>query len=67
MEDTEDIRTFINQAIKIDYRIYQQEQASKVSIKTISVYKALQQVQKLWYSIKPIDLNSTREHQRKQP
>ena len=42
MEDIEDIRTLINQAIKIDYRIYQQEKANKASIKTTPVYKVLQ-------------------------
>ena len=41
MEDIEDIKTLINQAIKIDYRIYQQERASKASVKTTLVYRAL--------------------------
>ena len=47
IKNTEDIKTFINQAIKIDYRIYQQERANKASVKIIPVYKTPQQVQKL--------------------
>ena len=42
MEDIKDIKTLINQAIKIDYKIYQQERASKANIKTTPVHKAPQ-------------------------
>ena len=42
IENTENIRTLINQAIKIDYRIYQQERANKANIKIIPVYKVPQ-------------------------
>ena len=67
MEDAEDMRTLIDQAIKIDHRIYQRERASKASVKTTPVHRAPQQVQKPWYGAEPMDLSGTREHRRKQP
>ena len=47
IEDIKDIKSLINQAIKINTRIYQQERASKGSNITMPVYRAPQQVQKL--------------------
>ena len=62
MEDIKNIRTLINQAIKIDYRIYQREKTSKASVKTTPVYKAPQQVQKLQYGIELMDFNRIKEY-----
>ena len=43
MEDAENIRTLISQAIKIDYRIYQREKANKAMelFKVVTDYKNL--------------------------
>ena len=57
IKNIKDIRTLINQAIKINYKIYQQKRASKASIKTTLVYKVLQQVQKLQYSVELMDFS----------
>ena len=68
MEDAEDMTSLIKQAIKIDNRIFQRERANKGNnSKPMPVYRALQQVQKLWYGAEPIDLSGTRENRRKQP
>ena len=40
MEDIKDIKSLINQAIKINTRIYQREKASKGSNTTTPAYKA---------------------------
>ena len=40
IEDIEDIRSLINQAIKIDIRIYQRERASKGSNITMPMHRA---------------------------
>ena len=58
IKDTKDMTSLIKQAIKIDNRIFQRERANKGSnSKPTPVYKVLQQVQKLWYSAKLIDLS----------
>ena len=63
MEDTKDIISLIKQAIKINNRIFQRERANKGNnSKPIPVYRAPQQVQKLWYGIELIDLNSIQEY-----
>jgi hypothetical protein len=67
MEDAEDMRSLIDQAIKIDTRIYQRERASKGSNMTTPAHRAPRQVQKPWYGAEPMDLSGTREHRKKQP
>ena len=52
----------IKQAIKINNRIFQRERANKNNSKPIPIYKALQQVQKPWYSAELIDFSSTQEY-----
>ena len=42
IKDIKDIKSLINQAIKINTKIYQRERANKGSIKTIFIYKAPQ-------------------------
>ena len=44
IKDIKDIRSLINQAIKIDIRIYQRERTSKGSNITTPVHKAPRQV-----------------------
>ena len=44
IKDIKDIRSLINQAIKINTRIYQRERASKGSNTTTPAHKAPQQV-----------------------
>ena len=58
MEDADSITDLIKQAIKIDNRIFQREKANKGSSKPTLMYRAPQQVQKLWYSAELIDLSS---------
>ena len=41
IEDIKNIKSFINEAIKINTRIYQREKASKGSNETTPIYKAL--------------------------
>ena len=57
MEDANSIIDLIKQVIKIDNRIFQRERANKGNSKPIPVYRALQQVQKLWYSTELMDLS----------
>ena len=67
MEDTNSITGLIKQVIKINNRIFQRERANKGNnSKPMPVHKAPQQVQKLWYGVEPMDLNSTQKYQRKQ-
>ena len=59
MEDIQSLTDLIEQIIKINNRISQRERANKGSNKTIPVYKAPQQVQKLQYGgAELIDLSS---------
>jgi hypothetical protein len=67
MEDADSMTDLIEQAIKIDNRIFQRERANKGSSKPTPVHRAPQQVQKPWYGAEPMDLSGTREHRRKQP
>jgi hypothetical protein len=66
IKDTNSITDLIKQVIKIDNRIFQRERANKSNSKPMPVYRVLQQVQKLWYGTKPMDLSSIQKHQRKQ-
>ena len=50
--------SLIKQIIKINNRIFQKEKVNKGSSKPILLYRALQQVQKLWYGVELIDLSS---------
>ena len=66
MEDAEDMRTLIDQAIRIDNRIFQREKASKIGSNRVTpVHRAPQPVQKPWYGAEPMDLSATRESRRK--
>ena len=51
--------SLIKQAIKINNKIFQRERANKGNSKPTPIHRVLQQVQKLWYSAKPIDFSST--------
>ena len=62
MEDADSITDLIKQVIKINNRIFQRERANKGSSKPIPVHKVPQQVQKLWYSVKLMNLSSTQEY-----
>ena len=57
IKDTKDITGLIEQVIKINNRIFQKERANKGSSKPTPVYRAPQQVQKLWYGAEPMDLS----------
>ena len=57
IKDTKDIISLIKQAIKINNKNFQRERVNKGNNKTISVYRAPQQIQKLWYGAKPIDFS----------
>jgi hypothetical protein len=66
MEDAENLRELIDQAIKIDNRIYQREQAKKGQDRVPQSYKAQstqrpKPVQKPWYGAEPMDLSGTKE------
>jgi hypothetical protein len=68
MEDPKNMRDLIEQAIKIDNRLYQSDRARKGLEKALALYKTQtthQQAQKLWYGAEPMDLSTTRESQRK--
>ena len=58
IKDTDSITDLIKQAIKINNRIFQRERANKGSNKTTPMYRALQQVQKLWYGVELMDFSS---------
>ena len=62
IEDTNSMTDLIKQVIKINNRIFQRERANKDSNKPTPVYRALQQVQKLWYGAEPMDLSGTQEY-----
>ena len=62
MEDAKDITSLIKQVIKINNRIFQREKANKGNSKPILIYRAPQQVQKLWYGAEPIDLSGIQKH-----
>jgi len=66
MEDADTLRELIDQAIKIDNRIYQREQAKKGQDRVPQSYKAQStqrqtQSQKPWYGAEPMDLSGTKE------
>jgi len=69
MEDAETLRELIDQAIKIDNRIYQREQAKKGQDRVPQSYKAQKtqrrsQNQQPWYGAEPMDLSGTKESRR---
>jgi hypothetical protein len=69
MEDADTLRELIDQAIKIDNRIYQREQAKKGQDRVPQSYKVQstqrqRPTQKPWYGAEPMDLSGTRETQR---
>jgi hypothetical protein len=66
MEDANTLRELIDQAIKIDNRIYHREQAKKGQDRVPQSYKAQStqrqgQNQKPWYGAEPMDLSGTKE------
>jgi hypothetical protein len=67
MEDADTLRELIDQAIKIDNRIYQREQTKKGQDRVPQSYKAQnthRQSQKPWNGPEPMDLSGTRESKR---
>jgi hypothetical protein len=67
MEDAATLRELIDQAIKIDNRIYQREQAKKGLDRVPQSYKAQKtqrQNQQPWYGAEPMDLSGTKESRR---
>ena len=62
MEDATTIRELIDQAIKVDNRLYQAERADRSTRKPVQANRAPQQVSKPWYGgPEPMDLSGTQE------
>ena len=65
VEDPDDMRDLIDKIVKINNRIYQQEQANKKYNKHIPVHKSPQQMQRQQYGgLEPMDFSGTKETQK---
>ena len=65
MDDPSDMRDLIEQAIRVDNRLYQSEKSGRTQQGPVHAKRTQQQVSKPWYGAEPMDLSGTRESKRK--